>query len=300
MTTQVEAWFEKAYIKGATHKLQSQGFLLKGTTREPDRVQAKDVVWRVAGRGEASRMSDTIERARPMNAGRDTVEGTLTDWQAADWIRHPDINKMSENEQEVVQQTAAMALGRRFDRLHFDEFDARAANVATIGDGTTVITLMDAMDAAGYIIGQGILGVPEIFCPLPQKFFNQLMLYKQFSSSDYNGPDYPLARMTMRRRWGFATYFLCPNEMFTFDTGIGADAWKTATWCQTYMWLKSGVGFATNYEMQSRITWENQYSAWFANNWMPGCCKVILDEAVMRLKFKFDFDLADPHAPASP
>jgi len=299
MTTPVEAWFEKAYIKGATHKLQSQGYLLKGTHREPDRVTAKQVVWRIAGRGEAQKMSSTIERVKPMNAGRDTVEGTLEDFQAADFIRHPDINKMSENEQQIVQEIGAWALGRKFDRINFDEYDTGVPATAKyeIGDGTTDLSLMDFMQAEAEIMGQGGAGM-ELFCPVPALWMKQLMLYEQFSSSDYNGPDYPLAKMTVRRKWGFTTYFQAPNEMFTFNTGVSENAWETATWAQTYMWTKSCAGFATNYEAQSRITWENLLTSYLVNMWMPGCAKVILPDGFRRMKFKFNAALVDPHAPA--
>ncbi len=287
MNTQVEAWFERAYIKGATHVLQSRGFLLKGTTRDPDRVQAKEVRWRIAGRGEAEEMSDTVEDAKVMNAGRDYVDGTLKDYQAAEYMRHPDLNKMSENEQGVIQTTGARALGRKFDNVHFEEFDGQAANIATIGDGSTHISIMDVREGEDDILGEGVNDLTEMFCPLPAYAFSQLMLWKQFSSSDYNGPDYPLAKMTERRKWGSVTYFKAPNELFTYDTGRGKDAWRTATWFQSYMWLKSCVGFATNYEMQSRITWENPKTAWFFNNWMPACVKTILPAGVKRMKFLF-------------
>lgn len=294
-TTPVSAWFENAYIKGATHKLQSQGFLLKGTTREPDRVQAKTVIWRIAGRGEAVEMPDIPEQAEVMNADRSTVQGDLKDYQAADWVRHPDINKMSENEQEIVQQTAAFALGRKFDRVHFDEFDATSLAAGNIiGNGTAVTDLLSLDYAEAVIVGQGVIGPMELFCPLPSVAFKQLCLWKQFSDADYVGPDYPLARMTMRKKWGFVTYFVCPNEMFTFDTGVSATAWQTADWFQSYMWVKSAVGFGTNYEMQSRITWENRYTAYFANNWMPALAKVILPEALVRVKFDMPTSLAVP------
>lgn len=295
MSTEVQNWFEKAYIKGATKKLQSQGFLLKGTTREPDRVQAKTVVWRIGGRGEAQEMAQIPEEAAVMNAGRDTVEGDLKDYQAAEWIRHPDINKMSENEQENVQWEAASALGRKFDRVHFDEFDGAtlpAGNV--IGTGTAKIGLLDIEWGEQQIMGYGLTGPIELFCPLPARAFKQLCMWKQFASADYVGPDYPLARMTMRRKFGFVTYFVCPNEMFTFSTGAGKDAWKTADWFQTYMWWKYAVGFATNYELQSKITWENRFTAHFANNWMPALCRIILPEGVCRLKFDWPAALEVP------
>lgn len=295
----VSAWFENAYIKGATHKMQSQGFLLKGTTRDPDRVQAKTLIWRRAAAGKAQQMSDIPEEAAVMNSDRDTVEGNLTDWQAADWIRHPDINKMSENEQEVVQTTAAMALGRRFDALHFEEFDAQAGAIATIGNGSAVTNLLDLDFAEATIIGQGVLGPIELFCPLPSFAFKQLCLWKQFSSSEYVGPDYPLTKMTLRKKYGSVTYFVAPNSLFTYDTGRSDDAdatkaWTTASYFTTYMWLKYCVGFGSNYEMQSKITWENRFTAYFANNWMPGCVKTILAEGVQRLIFDMQTSLSVP------
>jgi hypothetical protein len=64
-----------------------------------------------------------------------------------------------------------------------------------------------------------------------------------------------------------------------------------------YMWAKSAIGFATNYEMQSRITWENLYTAYLANNWMPAASTPILGGAtgaIRRLRFATNIALARP------
>jgi hypothetical protein len=287
MSQNVDAWVQKAYIKGVTHKLQSQGFLLKGTTRDASKIEGKTAEFRVAARGVATPLAATWERAVPMNGDRSIVTLTLSDWQAADVIKHQDLNRMNVKEQDEVQKSAAFALGRKFDDLHFEEFDAQAGAIVTIGDGSTAMTLLDPINAKGAIKGYGLLDAPEIFCPLPENLWNKMMIYKQFSESTWAGGDMPLARGADKRTWNGVHYFAAPNELFTYDTGRSAIAWLSATWVQTYMWHRAAVGFASSYGLQSRITWENQYTGYFANNWMDAGVKTILPEAVKRLKFLF-------------
>jgi hypothetical protein len=287
MSVPVSAWFQNAYIRGATHVLQSKGWMLKGTFREPDRILGKTAYWRVAGAGVAVPLSDSIEQLTPMNLDRSTVNGVLTDWQAADWIKHPDINSMSENEQEVTQKSAAMALGRKFDRLVIEALDADT-NIPTIGNGSAAISIIDVITAAGQIMGSGWVDELELFCPLPQVMWNQLLLYREFSSSDYVGPEYPLSKMTLTKKFGFVTYFLVPDSTLTVPATNQMDA---------YMWAKSAIGFSTNYDMQSRITWENLYTAYLANNWMSGVAKPILGGAtgaIRRLRFATNVALSRP------
>ena len=290
MTQAVETWFQTAYIKGATAKLQSQGHLLKGMTRAPSRIVGKEAIFRVAGRGKAVEMSRTWEKAAPMNAGRDTVSLTFKDYQAVDVVRHPDINKMDIDEQSDIQKTAAYALGRKFDDLHFEEFDALALPAAqVIGDGTTAIGLLDPMAARARIAAKGINGDASMYCPLPSSAWNKMLIYKQFSESTWSGEaTSPLAAGVQKRKWNGVTYFEAPDELFTFNTGRGETASTGATWFQTYMWLKDAVGFRTTYGMKSHISWENQYTGYFCNNWMDAGVKTILPDAVVRLKFKFE------------
>lgn len=288
MSTEISAVMQTAYIKGVVSQLQSKGFFLRGTFREADRIEGKTAQWRVSGRGEAKPLSPTIERATPMNIEVAPVEATLSDWQAPDWVRFPDINRINFKEQDNIQKQAAFALGRRFDILHMEALEAASLDAShVIGDGTAAITLPDVMDAADAIKGEGILDSPEIFCPLPGRLFNKLKLYKQFSSSEWAGPDLPLARGNDKVTWDGVHYFRAPNEMFLYNTGRSKDAWKTASWVQTHMYLKGGCGWATSYNLQSKITWENQWTAYFCNNWMDGVAKVLLPEAVSRLKFTF-------------
>lgn len=292
MSQPVSAWFQTAYQKGATQKLQSRGFLMKGMTAAPVRFVGNQAVFRVVGRGSAQPLSRAWEKAEPMNAARDTVTLTLTDWQAADVIKHPDINRMDVAEQAIIQESAAMALGRKFDDIHMETFDAMSLPAGQIiGDGTTAIDLLKVVNARGRITSKGILGSREIFCPLPSRLFNTLKIYKQFSTSDWTG-DHALAMGAPKKLFDGVTYFEAPDELFTYDTGRGATASATATWVQTYMWLRDSIGFGSTYGLNSKITWENQYTGYFCNNWMDAGVKPILDDAIIRLKFTF----AEPSA----
>lgn len=283
----VEPWLQTAYIKGAVHKLQSKGFTLKGTTLAPTKIEAKTAEFRTAGRGEAKPLSTTFEPGQLMNAARDKVTLTLEDWQAMDPIKHPDVNRMNTAELDVVQTTCAYALGRVFDNMHFLKMDAAAGAIATIGDGSAQIQLLDPMGAKSDIVGAGLLTTPDIFCPLPAYAFQKMKIYKQFSESTWKGGDLPLARGAEAVTWDGVHYFQAPNELFTYDTGRSATAWKTATWFQTYMWHRAALGFATSYTMQSRITWENLYTSWLANNWMDGGVAIIEADAIKRIKMLF-------------
>lgn len=288
MTTEISAVNQTAYIKGVTQKLQSKGFFLRGTSREPDRIEGKTCQWRVGSRGDATPLSTTIERAKPMNLEVTPVEATLTDWQAADWVKFEDINRLNFKEQDQIQKSAAYALGRRFDIMHMEALEGASLHAShVIGDGSTAITLVDVMDAGDVIKGEGILDSMDIFCPLPGRLFSKLKLYKEFSNAEWAGGDLPLARGADKVTWNGVHYFAAPNEMFLYDTGRSKDAWKTAAWVQTQMYLKPALGFATSYTMQSKITWENLYTSYFCNNWMDGVAKVILAEGVSRLKFTF-------------
>lgn len=294
MTANVPAWFQTAYTKGVINKFQSDGYILRGMTTAPVRFQGKELIFRVAGRGEASEMSSAWEQATPMNASRDTLSLTTKPYQAADTIRHPDINKMSIDEQAIVQQQAARALGRKFDRVHFATLDGLTLPAAQIiAKPTAEIDLLDVANSGAYLRGLGTNVSSEVYCPLPPYLFGKLALYKEFSMSDWTG-DQTLALGQTKKKWSGVTYFEAPNELFTFDTGAAPDAWKTAASVTTYMWAKDGLGAGSTFDLQSRISWENLYTGYFANNWMDLGVRDLLPEGIVRMTFKFAGAAARP------
>lgn len=285
MSSRAPAWFEQKYKTGAIHVLQDEGYRLRGTTMGADRIVGKKVIFKIAGRGEATKRSAANETRPAMNPDRTTVEADMVDWEANDWIDTADVTKMTENEQQVSQQTAAYAMGRRFDKNIMEALAAESyAGARTIGDGSAPMSIVHPMTASAQILAQGFTAAPELYMPVPQMVMLQLELYKQFSSSEYVGTQ-PMMKLIGARTYKGVTYIPCPDEYFEAPA---------AGQFYTYLWQKACVGHVPNKEMTSRIDYVAEKKQWFAANDVASAEKVLLPEGVRRLHFAMPTVLAIP------
>lgn len=276
MATQTPAWFETKYKSTVIHRLQTEGYLLKGCYEGGTEIKGSIVTWKRAGTGEATEMSGAIEIRPTLNAGRDTVTATMRDWEANEYIRNRDLDKMSQKEQDVAFQTCTMAIGRRFDRIIIDALDAAAGAITTIGNGGAGISLLDTVTAQSDIMDTGLSGAAEIYCFLPSRLFQQLLLFREFASSDYQGDDYIL-----RKKWGARTF-----QGVTYMSGPSAYfANPSANQREGYMWVKQAVGFESNYALNSRIDYVPELKAHLVANDIGACSAVLLPEGIRRLRF---------------
>lgn len=282
MSNRAPAWFETKYADGVTHVLQSSGFLLKATTRPADRQNGSNINWRIAGSGEAQQRSAATENATVMNLDRTLVNATLQDWEANDYIDMYDLTKMSENETAVVQKSGALAVGRRSDRIILDALNA--ATLPIVGTGAAAISILDIMDAQGQIADIGV-GSYEYFCALPQRLMQQLELFREFSSSDYIGDEYPLLKQVSARRFRGITFIPVPSSWLNVPAANQIDA---------FLWVKDAVGFASPLEPRSRIDWIPEKKKWFVANDFSATSAVLLTNAAVRLRFATNIALARP------
>jgi hypothetical protein len=281
MTSRASAWFEQKYISGAIHVLQTEGYLTQGLASAATSQKGNTVNWKIAGRGDATEMSTTVEDRPTMNAGRTLVSATMKDWEANEWILTTDIEKMTEGEQQVAQQTAGMAMGRRFDKILFEAMDAEAGAITTIGDGSAAISLSDLLLAQSQIQGQGLPGGFVLNVAAPFRFLAHLMLQRGFASADYV-QDHPLMKMIGARQYLGMKVMPMPDEYFAIPSANQADG---------YMWPTMAVGFATNTDERgkvaaaTRIDYVPTKKAYFAANTMTAVGKVLLPEGIRRLRF---------------
>lgn len=283
MSSRAPNWFEQKYIKGVTHALQGEGFVTRGMFQSEASIKGNIVNWKVAGKGQATPMSTAIEERPIMNADRQMIPGTMADYEANEWILTTDIEKMSENEQQISQKTGAMAIGRTFDQVPLRAIDAAAPTV--IGNGTAAISPVDIINGQSQIGGQGLQTSYEWFVALPTIFIAQLMLYREFTSSDWVGDEYPLLKAIGARKWLGMTIFPLPDEYFVSNVANSLDG---------YMWIKPAVGFATNYELVSRIDYVPTKKAYFAANTIGLCSAVLLPTGIRRMRFATNVALSRP------
>lgn len=283
MTARAPAWFEIKYVDGAIHALQTAGYRLKGMFATKTNQKGNQVIWKVAGTGEATLMSDAIEDRPTLNADRTTVTGTLADWEANEWIKTTDLTKMTENEQAVAQKTCAMAIGRRFDQIPLRVLDAgvAATSISVVGDGSAQISPLDLLGAQADILDTGIDGNQMLNVALTPRMLSQLLTYRELSNSDYI-TDTPLLKQIGARRWLGMNLIPLPSSYLNNPSGNQRDG---------FMWVQDAVGFATNtdaegkIDLATRIDYVPTKKSYFAANTMSACAAVILPGAVRALRF---------------
>lgn len=280
MSIEAPNWYTTQYDQRVSHLLQSEGFLLRGTTAAPVEVVGKTLQFFFLGKGTAKPFGPTPEMAAAANLAKTTKTVDMADWQFFELVRHGEPEKISVEYRSMIQEAGAMALGRKFDRIIMEAMDGETTNIATIGDGSAAITPADTNTAKAKINAVGMMRQNEFFCPLPSMAWEQLKLYKVFSESTYAGPEGAFSGgMTEAKTWNNINFFQAPDEMFTAYDSHSVD---------TYLWNKATVGFGSNFAMTSKVTYENLMTAWAYNTVMSGAAKVLQTEGVKRLRIKID------------
>lgn len=279
MTTRAPAWFERKYVSGAIHVLQDKGRRLLGTTLPPARQNGNEVVWKLAGRGDATAM--TASGVRPtLNADRTTVTATMVAWEANEEIDIVDIEQMTESEQQIAQQTCGFAMGRRYDRIILDSMTAAGAAIPDVGAGGTTPTPMLFQNAQAVMLGRGTLADPTIYVAVPYIAMAHLNTFPEFMNSQYVG-DNPILKMMGARTWAGMTFIPCPNEYFL--NGLADTDTFTGNTTAGFMWFQSAVGFAEAKAMDSRIDYIAKEKKWFAANTFMAQAACVLPTACRRV-----------------
>lgn len=276
---QAPNWYTVQYDTKVNHILQSEGFLLRGTTAAPVDVVGNTLQFFFLGRGEATEMSQTVEMITPQNLGKTTLDVQMKDYQFAEWVRHGEPERIKVEFRSAIQEAGAMALGRRFDRIIMQSMDNEGGAISTIGDGSAAVSPVDVSTGKAQINSIGMMKMNEFYCPVPSMAWEQLKLYKVFNNADYTGPDLNFKNNVEAKTWNNIHFFQLPDEAFT-SPGTGQ--------VYTYLWNRRTVGFGSNYAIKSHITYENPYTAWLYNSVMSGAAKVLQTAGVRRLHIKIN------------
>lgn len=276
-------WYTIQYDQRVRHLLQSEGFLLRGTTDAPVSVKGNTLEFFFIGRAEAQPFGPTPERGKAANLGKTIKTVDMTDWQFYEEVRHGEPEKISPEYRSKIQQAGSMAMGRKFDRIIVEAMDGEAGNITTIGDGSVAITPIQISTGKAQINSLGMMSQNEFFMPVPSISWEQLKLYKIFNNRDYTAEQLLFKGKTEAALWNGVWVFQAPDEMFTSPGGNMVD---------TYLWNKANVGFGSNFDMQSRITYENLITAWVYNTVMSGAAKVLQPAGVKRVRININTALS--------
>ncbi len=300
----VQNWFKELIRDKVSMRYKAMGGYLDGMFMQGD-GHGGVIKFPVAeGNIQMYELTGAIQEIDASRLNLGTVDLMIRDFEASAWLDLPaDQRKMGPQSQEAIAKEMTRTVRMRRDELRFDALNAfsetgstlteNPTTVETIGDGTAAIDLETAVYVGDSIAGTG--SEEEIFWCMPHSWFSQLMMYKQFSSSEYQGPtDLPFAQASKVRKKTFQGVHMIalPNAMFTYGTGkygtgSGALPFNGTGYVDTFAWTKSAVG--------AEIEWNQENMDMFDMPQIKGTrtlCKVqlsgnaigILPEGVKRIR----------------
>mgnify|MGYP003651591470 CR=1 FL=1 len=184
MANSIDTAFIKQFESDVHLAYQRMGSKLRNTVRTTN-VTGNIARFQKIGTGEATTKSRN-GMVTPMELAHTTVETTMADFYAAEYIDKLDELKTNINERQAVATSAAAALGRKTDAIIVAALDAGASGTQ-IHDTSSAVQIADLLSLFETM---GAAEVPEDnqrYLAMHPKGFADLFLIEEFASSDYVG-----------------------------------------------------------------------------------------------------------------
>ena len=206
MANSIDTAFIKQFESEVHMAYQRMGSKLRNTVRTVGNVTGNTVRFQKIAKGSASTKSRN-GLVTPMELAHTTVEVTMQDFYAAEYIDKLDELKTNINERQVVAQSAAAALGRKTDELLYTAMDS-GANSTQIHDTGSALAKADLLSLFETF---GTANIPEDgqrYLAMHPKGYADLFNITEFASSDFVGEqNLPFAGgMTMKEFLGFKIF----------------------------------------------------------------------------------------------
>ncbi|MGR6465442.1 phage capsid protein [Rhizobium sp. PAMB 3182] len=310
----VENWFREIIRDKVRIRYQAMGGYLDETMSRGDGGAGSIKFPVVGGVIQMYELTGALQEIDASGINLDMVEVSIRDFEAAAYLRIQDTRKMGPSQQDALAKLMARAVRLKRDRLKLDVLDGFATagattltdtptTIETIGDGTKAMDIETAVYLTDVLKGAG--SDEDLFCPLPHAQFSQLMMYKQFSNSQYAGPaDLPFAKAGKVRMKTFQDvhFMALPNELFAYGTGAygtgsGGKPFDDSGYLDLYAWAKDAAG--------SEIEWDQENMSMDPQPQLKGTptlCKVqlsgnavgLLPEGIKKVRVKAINMATDP------
>ena len=269
MATDISVAFIKQFESEVHLAYQQQGSLLRNMVRVKNNVKGAKTTFQLIGKGTAT----TKTRhgvITPMNLEHSSVDVTLVDSYAGEWVDALDELKTNIDERGAVAKSGAYALGRKSDEHIINALDG-GTNI--VGDGTTALTKALVLEAFAKFNEKEVPDDGERYAVVSPIQWNDLLNIQEFSDSDYVD-DKPFMKGRECRKWLGINWCM--------HTGLPlADTVRSA-----FMFHKSAVGFASGQDVKTDITWHGDHASHFINNMMSQGAGLIDNDGVIVIKTK--------------
>ena len=231
MANTIDTAFIKQFESEVHLAYQRMGSKLMNTVRQVNNVAGSVVRFQKIGTGTASTKSRN-GMVTPMELAHTTVEATLNDFYAAEYIDKLDELKTNIDERQAIATSAAAALGRKTDEILYTAMDS-GANSTQVNATNAAVEKADLLTLFETF---GTANIPEDggrYIAMHPKGYADLFLINEFASSDFVGEqNLPFAGgMTMKEFLGFkifSTAAITAGKNIAYHTtavglGVGAN-----------------------------------------------------------------------------
>lgn len=271
MSTTIDNAFIKQFEREVHEAYQRQGSKLRQTVRTISNINGNTAVFQKVGKGTASTKS-THGMVPVMNLSHSTIEVTMQDYYAGDWVDRLDELKINIDERQVIANAGAHALGRKTDELIINALDVAATHV--VDDGNVGMNLAKVLSAFETFGANDIPDDGQRFAVVGWKQWSQLLDLDEFASADFVGPDnLPYNTATQAKMW-LGTIWM-PHSGLPID---GSDIRSC------YFYHKTAIGHAAASDVQTDITWHGDRAAHFVNSMMSQGAKLIDEAGIVKIK----------------
>lgn len=277
----VPGWYKEKWDQQVILRYQNRGYVLKGTTMEPVRIEGKKFHFLRTKTMEAQPWAkgDSVSGLNPED---DTITIESAEWDAAFHLYDWDVTRLSPREVDSRQQQAVAALGRRSDRITYD-----AVMAATLPNDQIFGDYANPFDPYVFLSGLERLAALDVetadggvFAPIPSRAFYQLQTYKIFSNTQWIGPDLPLKKMVKHATFDVANAFIQPPHL--------TQAYTDGTELRFRIWHKSAMGAGHNDNLRTEWTRQGEKKRWLVNHTFDGVATALQTEGIIEFRMKAD------------
>lgn len=227
--------FQEQWDARVLHAYQHQGYLTKGMSIGPSKIEGKKLHFPILGKGVAQdyQVRDTVKK---MNLVKGEVTMDATEWDAADDIYEYDLDRMAPAMKDSLVEAAGMALGRKHDLVLYEKLWAKdfSAISQLVGSFSGLAGPAEILKARRKLFEMDVpVEDGQNFCGVPPVVFDNLMSYEVFANSQWTGGNLPFADGMRKRTW---------QNIHFFELPVYLQNVQSTTNGKFYLWHRSAVG----------------------------------------------------------
>lgn len=246
MSASITTAFIKQFEAEVHVAYQRMGSKLRDLVRVKGNLQGSSTTFQKVGKGTAGQKS-RHGHVPTMSVDHTSVECSVADYYAADYVDQLDELKTNIDERQIVAQAGAAALGRKTDDIIITVMDSGAGNTQTEAGTGRLCTAADRSKITNVFVAMGEGDVPDdgsrFFLTAPEGWVD-LLTQAAFTDADYIGYDeLPFKGGMVAKRWlGF---------MWLQHSGLPI----AANIRKNFAWHKNAVGSAWGADVSTTINY---------------------------------------------